>query len=82
MIMHFRSSQFTYIKEKDVLVADASDLFFGSASAIDITSERTGRTVRFTFKGREYDASGEDVAGYRFTSSAPGISTEILIIND
>lgn len=86
MTMHFRSSVFDYDKENNLLVADASDLFlsnrWGLPSAIDITSERTGRTVRFVFSKREYDAGGEDVVGYRFIPGPDGISTEVLIIND
>ncbi len=78
------SNKFTYINTTRTFVTDMSmlhDEAYGrSLATFYIRSARTGDTRLFINTGVDYDASGEDIVGYRFISPGNGLSA--LLIND
>jgi hypothetical protein len=80
----YRADQFTLTSE-GWYVAEASDL---GICAVEFPPDEvvvraaSGAEHHFTYSHVEMDASGEDVAGWRYRSEARNIIAGLLIIND
>ena len=84
--MHFRTEQFMLQPENKSYVAEASELGLAPGS---MSPDLYLNDNRFQYYGTDFDASGEDVMGWRFK---PAMSTvqksptfagwTVLIIND
>ena len=72
-------SDFTYIKKTRTLVGEASELG-NFKSPIEVLSEKTGKTVKFFFEGRETDAEGELVS-WKFKTICEA-NCKMVIFND
>jgi hypothetical protein len=81
MAKTYSSKQFTYNKETDTFVAEASELRFFDGQAFYIKSAKTGRTRMFLITERQFteDADQEFVAWKGF---CPAGGHRVVVFND
>ena len=83
--MNFQATQFVYLPENKVYIAEASDLRIGTPDQRSIDID--GATFLFTHADK--DSSGEDVMGWNYSASWAAVRVNpalaehrVLIIND
>lgn len=93
--MRYKAEQFGYDPRSKVYSQEISTLQSGSAYGVlpsgahGIILQDSELTAEFAFTGADYDASGEDIAGWNFAPTMATVrrhphlaGTHVLIIND
>jgi hypothetical protein len=85
--MHFKSEQFHWQEMSKTYVAEASELGLAPGTHAGTTVSING--MDFYYTSTDYDASGEDIAGWRYKptmatlqKSPVFVNVRVLIIND
>jgi hypothetical protein len=77
----YSSNQFTYDKESDTFIAEASDLQFFDGTSFHIRSQRTGQVKMFLVTRREF-TSGEDREFVAWHGKARDCAHRVTVFND